>query len=63
MREKYKPVYEERHGTKLTMTPFFVKAACDGCAPGRSINSSVEGNEMIYKKDLNIGVAVALDWG
>jgi len=63
MREKYKPVYEERHGTKLTMTPFFVKAACDGLRSFPVVNSSVEGSEIVYKKDLNIGVAVALEWG
>jgi pyruvate dehydrogenase E2 component (dihydrolipoamide acetyltransferase) len=63
MREKYKAVYEERHGTKLTMTPFFVKAACDGLRAWPVINASVEGSDIVYKKDLNIGVAVALDWG
>ncbi len=63
MREKYKAVYEQRHGTKLTMTPFFVKAACDGLRAWPVINASVEGNDIVYKKDLNIGVAVALDWG
>jgi 2-oxoglutarate dehydrogenase E2 component (dihydrolipoamide succinyltransferase) len=63
MRAAYKPVYEERHGTKLTMTPFFVKAACDALRAWPVINASVEGNEIVYKKDLNIGVAVALDWG
>jgi len=63
MREKYKAVYEKRHGTKLTMTPFFVKAACDGLHAWPVINASVEGNDIVYKKDLNIGVAVALAWG
>jgi pyruvate dehydrogenase E2 component (dihydrolipoamide acetyltransferase) len=63
MREKYKAAYEQRHGTKLTMTPFFVKAACDGLRSWPVINASVEGNDIVYKKDLNIGVAVALDWG
>jgi 2-oxoglutarate dehydrogenase E2 component (dihydrolipoamide succinyltransferase) len=63
LREKYKATYEERHGTKLTMTPFFVKAACNGLRAWPVINSSVEGNDIVYKKDLNIGVAVALDWG
>jgi 2-oxoglutarate dehydrogenase E2 component (dihydrolipoamide succinyltransferase) len=63
MRETYKAVYEQRHGTKLTMTPFFVKAACDGLRSWPVINASVEGSDVVYKKDLNIGVAVALDWG
>src|SRR4029077_15187491 len=63
LRERFKPAYEQRHGTKLTMTPFFVKAACDGLRAWPVINASVEGNDIAYKKDLNIGVAVALDWG
>jgi len=63
MREAYKSVYLERHGTKLTITPFFVKAACDALRAWPVVNSSVDGNDIVYKKDLNIGVAVALDWG
>ena len=63
LRAKYKGLYEERHGTKLTLTPFFVKAACDALRAWPVVNSSVEGNEIVYRKDLNIGVAVALDWG
>jgi pyruvate dehydrogenase E2 component (dihydrolipoamide acetyltransferase) len=63
LRSKYKGLYEERHGTKLTLTPFFVKAACDALRAWPILNSSVEGNEVVYRKDLNIGVAVALDWG
>jgi len=63
LRSKYKGLYEERHGTKLTLTPFFVKAACDALRAWPILNSSVEGNEIVYRKDLNIGVAVALDWG
>ncbi len=63
IRESYKPIYAERHGTKLTMTPFFVKAACDALRSFAVVNSSVEGNDIVYRKDLNIGVAVALDWG
>jgi len=63
LRSKYKGLYEERHGTKLTLTPFFLKAACDALRAWPIVNSSVEGNEIVYRKDLNIGIAVALDWG
>src|SRR5262245_9622851 len=63
LRERYKATYEDRHGTKLTITPFFVKAVCDGLRAWPVINASVEGDEIVYKKDLNIGIAVALDWG
>ena len=63
LRAKYKKAYEERHGVKLTYTPFFIKAACDGLRAWPILNASVEGDNIVYKKDLNIGVAVALDWG
>jgi 2-oxoglutarate dehydrogenase E2 component (dihydrolipoamide succinyltransferase) len=63
LRERYRGLYEERHGAKLTYTPFFVKAACDGLRAWPIVNSSVEGTSIVYKRDLNIGIAVALDWG
>ena len=63
LRERYKGLYEQRHGTKLTYTPFFVKAACDGLRAWPIVNASVEGTTVVYKRDLNIGIAVALDWG
>ncbi len=63
LREKYRALYEERHGAKLTFTPFFVKAVCPALRAWPIVNSSVEGDEIVYRKDLNIGVAVALDWG
>ena len=63
LREKYKQTYEERHGTRLTFTPFFIKAAIDGLRAWPVVNASVEGQTIVYKKDLNIGVAVALEWG
>jgi 2-oxoglutarate dehydrogenase E2 component (dihydrolipoamide succinyltransferase) len=63
LRDRYRAIYEERHGTRLTYTPFFIKAACDALRAWPILNSSVEGEEIVYKRDLNIGVAVALDWG
>ena len=63
LREKHKVAYEERHGTKLTFTPFFIKAACGGLRAWPVLNCSVEGEEIVYRRDLNIGVAVALPWG
>jgi 2-oxoglutarate dehydrogenase E2 component (dihydrolipoamide succinyltransferase) len=63
MRAKYKEIYGQRHGAKLTFTPFFVKAACDGLRAWPIVNSSVEEDQIVYKRDLNIGVAVALEWG
>ena len=63
LRAKHKDSYADRHGTRLTVTPFFIKVACDALKSWPVVNSSVEGEEIVYHKDLNIGVAVALDWG
>ncbi|HZN54206.1 MAG TPA: 2-oxoglutarate dehydrogenase, E2 component, dihydrolipoamide succinyltransferase [Candidatus Polarisedimenticolaceae bacterium] len=63
LRASFKDLYDQRHGTKLTITPFFVKAVCDALRAWPVVNASVEGEEIVYKKDLNIGIAVALDWG
>jgi len=63
LRDKHKQTYQERHGAKLTFLPFFIKAVCDGLRAWPILNSSVEGDEIVYKKDLNVGIAVALDWG
>ncbi len=63
LRQKYKGMYADRHGTSLSFMAFFIKTVCDGLRAWPIINSSVEGEEIVYRKDLNIGVAVALDWG
>jgi len=63
LRTRYKEIYAQRHGAKLTFTPFFVKATCDGLRAWPIVNSSAEDGQIVYKRDLNIGVAVALDWG
>ncbi len=63
LREKYRGAYEERHGVKLTFLPFFIKSACEALRAWPVLNSSVEGEESVYRRELNIGIAVALDWG
>ena len=63
LRARYKKLYEERNGTKLTYTPFLVRAACIGLRAWPVINASVDGESIVYKRDLNIGIAVALDGG
>jgi 2-oxoglutarate dehydrogenase E2 component (dihydrolipoamide succinyltransferase) len=62
-RERYKQDFEQRHGIKLTYTPFFVRASVEAIKELPIINSSVEGTNIIYKRDVNIGVAVALENG
>ena len=63
LRSKMKQAYLDRHDTKLTMTPFFIKGVCDALRAWPIINSSVDGETIVYHKELNIGIAVALDWG
>ena len=63
LRAKYKPLYEERSGVNLTYTPFIVKAATDAIKAFKVLNASVEGDSIVYHKDINVGIAVALDWG
>jgi len=53
----------ERAGAKLTYMSFIIKAAVDALRAVPIVNSSIDGDNVIYHKDVNIGVAVALDWG
>ena len=63
LRTKYRQGYEERSGVKLTYLPFIIKATVDALKAFPVLNSSVEKESVVYKKDINIGMAVALDWG
>jgi pyruvate dehydrogenase E2 component (dihydrolipoamide acetyltransferase) len=63
LRDKLKGEYLERDGVKLTFLPFVIKAVIEGIKKWPIINSSVWGDQVVYKQDINIGVAVALDWG
>jgi pyruvate dehydrogenase E2 component (dihydrolipoamide acetyltransferase) len=53
----------ERLGVKLTFMPFIVKAVVDALRAVPVVNASVDGDNIVYKRDINIGIAVALDWG
>jgi len=55
--------FERRHGLKLTYTPFFVRSAVEAIKEFRIFNSSVEGTDIVYKRDINVGVAVTLESG
>ena len=63
VRESLKGEYLARDGVKLTFMPFIINATVEGIKKWPIINSSVWGDQIVYKKDINIGVAVALDWG
>ncbi len=63
LRDKAKSPFEAQHGVKLTFTPFLVRAAAAALRAFPIVNSSLDGTNIVYKRDINIGVAVALDWG
>src|SRR5579859_160454 len=63
LRAKSKDEFEKRYDTKLTFMPFFVKAAVAGLRAFPTMNASLDGTNVILHKEINIGIAVALDWG
>jgi 2-oxoglutarate dehydrogenase E2 component (dihydrolipoamide succinyltransferase) len=63
LRAKSKDEFEKRYETKLTFMPFFVKAAVAGLRAYPALNSSLDGTNVVVHKEVNIGIAVALDWG
>jgi len=63
LREEYRGRFEREEGVKLTYMPFFIRAVIGGLKAFPLLNASIEGDSILYKKDLNIGMAVALDWG
>jgi 2-oxoglutarate dehydrogenase E2 component (dihydrolipoamide succinyltransferase) len=62
-REKVKKDFEKREGEKLTFTPLFVEAIVKAIKDFPMVNVSVDGNNIIRKKDINIGMATALPSG
>jgi pyruvate dehydrogenase E2 component (dihydrolipoyllysine-residue acetyltransferase) len=63
IREKEKAKYEQRNGVKLTYMPFITRAAVVALRKHPIVNGSIEGEAIRYNKNINIGIAVALDWG
>lgn len=63
IRAKAKEEFEKRYETKLTFMPFFVKAAVAGLRAYPTLNASLDGTNVVLHKEINIGMAVALDWG
>ncbi|HEY4677971.1 MAG TPA: 2-oxoglutarate dehydrogenase, E2 component, dihydrolipoamide succinyltransferase [Candidatus Angelobacter sp.] len=62
-REKNRKAWEARNGVKLTYLPFIAKAMLHGIRVKPIMNSSVVGDGIQYHKNVNIGIAVALEWG
>jgi pyruvate dehydrogenase E2 component (dihydrolipoamide acetyltransferase) len=63
LRAKARDEFEKRYETKLTFMPFFIKAAVAGLRAFPTMNASLDGTNVIVHKEINIGIAVALDWG
>jgi 2-oxoglutarate dehydrogenase E2 component (dihydrolipoamide succinyltransferase) len=63
LREENRTAFEERTGTKLTFMPFIFKAVTDAIRKFPIFNAQVSGDQIIYKRDINLGMAVALDGG
>jgi pyruvate dehydrogenase E2 component (dihydrolipoamide acetyltransferase) len=63
LRNRTKAGFEQRHGTRLTFMPFFVRAAIIALQQFPIVNASIEGESIRYHRHVNMGIAVALDWG
>ncbi|MGJ8592036.1 MAG: dihydrolipoamide acetyltransferase family protein [Aquaticitalea sp.] len=62
-RNANKKAFEEKYGERLTFTPLFVEAVAKAVKDFPNINASVDGNNIIVKEDINIGMATALPSG
>ena len=62
-RDQHKRDFQERYGTKLTFMPFVFQAVTSAIRKFPVFNSQVSGDQIVYKRDINLGMAVALDWG
>ncbi len=63
LRAKHRKPFEDSYGTKLSFMPFIMKAVIKGLQAFPVVNASVDGDNIVYKQDINLGIAVALDWG
>ena len=62
-RKKNKDEFQSRYGTKLTYMPFIFQAVNNAIRKYPVVNAQVDGENIVYKGDINLGMAVALDWG
>jgi len=62
-RAEAKEKFLKLNGTKLTFMPFFMRAAIAALKEYPMVNASLDGEEVVYHNDINLGIAVALDWG
>jgi 2-oxoglutarate dehydrogenase E2 component (dihydrolipoamide succinyltransferase) len=62
-RERAKAGFLQANGTKLTYMPFIFKAVCGALRQNPKLNAAIDGTNVVFKQDINLGMAVALDWG
>ncbi len=63
LQERTKGEFQKRYETKLTFMPFFVRACIEGLRAFPTVNASVDGTNVVVHHEVNIGIAVALEWG
>jgi 2-oxoglutarate dehydrogenase E2 component (dihydrolipoamide succinyltransferase) len=63
LRNRVKARFEEQYGTKLTYLPFILRAAIAALKARPLVNASIVGDDIVFHKEVNLGIAVALDWG
>lgn len=63
LRSAAKERFLQQNGTKLTFMPFFLQAAASALKAYPAVNASLDGKDLVLHRDINIGMAVALDWG
>jgi pyruvate dehydrogenase E2 component (dihydrolipoamide acetyltransferase) len=63
IRQKHKDAFLQKNGVKLTYLPFIFRAAIQSLRQFPQVNASIDGENVVYHKDVHLGMAVALDWG
>lgn len=63
MRKQHKEAFEKKHGVRLGLMSFFVKAACEALKKHPIVNASVDGNDVIYHGYADVGIAVSTEKG
>jgi 2-oxoglutarate dehydrogenase E2 component (dihydrolipoamide succinyltransferase) len=63
LRNQHRKAFEQAYGTKLSFMPFTLMAAAKALRAFPMVNASVDGDNIVYKLDINMGIAVSLDWG
>jgi len=63
LRAKHKDAFLEKNGVKLTYLPFIFRASIQALKEFPQVNASIDAENIVYHKDVHLGMAVALDWG